>query len=110
MAMALLDRSLGSTTTNSSGNFSFSSPTACPAGQQAYIVSAGGKTGTNSTNSAALLMAALGPCSSLVEGSGTGHTTVIINEPTTIAAAYALSQFMTITGNGAHGQHQRACE
>jgi hypothetical protein len=94
-------QSLGTATTNSSGVFSFSSPTACPAGQQAYIVSAGGKTGTNATNSAAVLMAALGPCSSLVEGSGTGHTTVIINEPTTIAAAYALSQFMTTTGNGA---------
>jgi hypothetical protein len=89
---------LGSTTTTSGGNFSFSSPTACPSGQQAYIVSAGGKTGTNSTNNAALLMAALGPCSSLVEGSGAGATKVIINEPTTIAAAYALSGFMTITG------------
>jgi hypothetical protein len=90
---------LGSTTTDSGGNFSFSSPAACPSGQQAYIVSAGGKTGTNSANSAALLMAALGPCSSLVEGTGAGHTTVIINEPTTIAAAYALSGFMSITPN-----------
>src|ERR1017187_10129141 len=44
-------------------------------------------------------MAALGPCSSLVEGSGSGAPKVIINEPTTIAAAYALSSFMTITGN-----------
>jgi hypothetical protein len=92
---------LGTTTTSlTNGTFSFSSPTACPAGQQAYIVSAGGKTGTNATNSAAVLMAALGPCSSLVEGTGTGHTTVIIDEPTTIAAAYALSAFMTTTGNG----------
>src|ERR1035441_6605165 len=80
---------LGTATTNTSGGFSFSSPAACTVGQQAYIVSAGGKTGANSTNSAAVLMAALGPCSSLVEGTGTGHTTVIINEPTTIAAAYA---------------------
>jgi hypothetical protein len=93
-------QSLGTATTNISGVFSFSSPTACPAGQQAYIVSAGGKTGTNATNSAAVLMAALGPCSSLVEGTGTGHTTVYIDEPTTIAAAYALSGFMTTTGNG----------
>ena len=44
--------------------------TACPARQQAYIVSAGGKTGTNSANSAALLMAALGPCTGITEGSG----------------------------------------
>lgn len=90
---------LGSTTTNSSGNFSFTgTETACPAGQQAYIVAAGGHTGANSANSAALLMAALGPCASLVEGSGTSATKVIINEPTTIAAAYALSGFMTLNG------------
>jgi hypothetical protein len=92
---------LGTTTTDSGGNFAFSSGgTTCPAGQQAYIVSAGGKTGANSTNSAAVLMAALGPCSSLVQGSGAGATHVIINEPTTIAATYALSGFMTTTGNG----------
>ena len=91
---------LGTATTDSGGNFSFSSPTACPAGQQAYIVSAGGKTGANSANSAALLMAAIGPCSSLVEGSGAGATKVIINEPTTIAAAYAIGQFMSVSGSG----------
>jgi hypothetical protein len=89
---------LNTTTTDSNGNFAFTTGTACPAGQQAYIVSNGGKTGTNSANSAALLMAALGPCSSLVQGSGSGATKVIINEPTTIAAAYALSGFMTLTG------------
>jgi hypothetical protein len=92
---------LGTATTSSNGNFSFSgAETACPAGQQAYIVSSGGKTGTNATNSAALLMAAIGPCSSLVEGSGAAATFVIINEPTTIAAAYAIGQFMTTTGSG----------
>lgn len=90
---------LGTATTSSTGGFSFSgTETACPAGQQAYIVSAGGKTGANATNSAAVLMAALGPCSSLTEGSS--GTFVVINEPTTIAAAYALSGFMTTTGNG----------
>lgn len=91
---------LGTTTTDSSGNFAFTgTETACPATQQAYIVSAGGKTGTNSTNSAALLMAALGPCTGITEGSGSGATKVVINEPTTIAAAYALSGFMSITPN-----------
>ena len=89
---------LGSTTTDSSGNFSFTgSETACPAGQQAYIVAAGGNAGAGS-NSAALLMAAIGPCSALTEGSGSGATLVNIDEPTTIAAAYALSGFMTVTG------------
>jgi hypothetical protein len=88
---------LGTATTNSSGNFTFSgAETACPAGQQAYIVAAGGHTGSNSANTAALLMTAIGPCASLTEGSS--GTLVNINEPTTIAAAYALSGFMTVTG------------
>jgi len=90
---------LGSTTTDGSGNFSFSgAETACPSGQQAYIVAAGGNTNGNTTNSAALLMAALGPCANLVEGSGSSATKVVIDEPTTIAAAYALSGFMTVNG------------
>ncbi len=87
---------LGSTTTNSSGNFQLTGDaSSCPSGQQAYIVAAGGHTGSNTTNSAAVLMAALGPCS------GVSNTTaVVIDEPTTIAAAYALSGFMTVTGTG----------
>jgi hypothetical protein len=84
---------LGSTTTNSSGNFTITGASTCPTGQQAYIVAAGGHTGSNSANSAALLMAALGPCSGI-----SSSTTVFINEATTIAAAYALSGFMTVSG------------
>jgi len=86
---------LGSTTTNSSGDFTLTGDAAsCPAGQQAYIVASGGHTSSSTANSAALLMAALGPC-----GSGLTNTTpVIIDEPTTIAAAYALSGFMTLSG------------
>jgi hypothetical protein len=89
---------LGTATTNASGVFSFTgTETACPAGQQAYIVSAGGYTGSfSASNTAALLMAAIGPCSGLSEGASGTH--VIIDEPTTIAAAYALGQFMSITG------------
>jgi len=96
----VLGQSLGTATTDVNGNFSFNAgtETACPSGQQAYIVSSGGKTGTHATNSAALLMAAIGPCAGLTEGSGAGATKVIINEPTTIAAAYAIGQFMTVSG------------
>src|ERR1700723_3660340 len=44
----VLGQVLGTATTNSSGNFSFTgTEISCPAGQQAYIVSAGGKTGAN---------------------------------------------------------------
>jgi hypothetical protein len=90
--------SIGSTTTGAGGDFSFTGDeTNCTAGQQAYVVAAGGKTGSQSAaNPAAVLMAALGAC-----GSGlTNATPVVIDEPTTIAAAYALSGFMTVTGTG----------
>jgi hypothetical protein len=87
---------LGTTTTNSSGAFSFTGDlTNCTTGQQAYIVASGGHTGSNANNTAAVLMAALGPCSSI-----SNTTPVVVDEPTTIAAAYALSGFMTVTGNG----------
>ncbi|MGA7343784.1 MAG: hypothetical protein WBE72_06675 [Terracidiphilus sp.] len=92
---------LGSTTTDSNGAFSFTGDAVnCPDGQQAYIVAAGGYTGSfSSQNSAALLMAALGPCGGISD-----TTQVIIDEPTTIAAAYAIGQFMSISGTGATAQ------
>ncbi len=88
---------IGSATTGTGGTFTIS-PTggtlSCTSGQQAYIVSAGGSTSaTGPSNSAILLMAALGPCSALKSS-----TTVVINELTTIAAAYALSGFTSVTG------------
>jgi len=88
---------LAQTTTNSSGGFSFNASSyTCPAGQQAYITAAAGNTGANTANANSLLMAALGPCSSI------GSSTVIwIDEPSTVAAAYALSNFITVTGSGA---------
>ncbi len=90
---------LGTTTTDSNGNFAFIGDAKnCPIGQQAYIVAAGGNTGANAgtPNPAALLMAALGPCNGISDS-----TPVIINEPTTIAAAYAIGKFMSIDTSGA---------
>jgi hypothetical protein len=88
---------LAQTTSNSAGGFAFNASSyTCPAGQQAYITAAAGNTGGNTANANALLMAAIGPCSSL--GSS---TSIWIDEPTTIAAAYALSNFITISGSGA---------
>ena len=87
---------LATTTTNSSGGFSFTpSSYTCPAGQQAYITSAAGDTGANTANNNSLLMAAIGPCSTL-----NGNTQIWIDELSTVAAAYALGNFMTISGSG----------
>jgi hypothetical protein len=91
---------IGTGSTNVNGAFTISpsaNTTNCPAGQQAYITSAGGyPSGSPSlANTSILLMAALGNCNTI-----SSSTTVIINEVTTVAAGYALSGFMTTSANG----------
>jgi len=88
---------IATTTSDTNGNFSFTSGFACPAGQQAYLVSAGGNPGltAGTDNAAIFLVAALGPCSNL---GSVGIVTV--NEVTTVAAAYALSGFVPSGGVG----------
>jgi PKD repeat protein len=73
--------------TGSNGNFSVPANYPCPAGDQIYLYALGGTIGT-SANSAAGLLAALGPCGNLNVGAS-----VTVNEVTTIAAAYALAGF-----------------
>jgi hypothetical protein len=92
---------IGSSTTDVNGSFVIS-PSAtsvnCPAGQQAYITSAGGyPSGAPAlANNSVLMIAALGDCANV-----SASTSVIINEVTTVAAGYALSGFMTTSANGA---------
>jgi hypothetical protein len=90
--------------TDSGGAFSFAGPVTCPAGQFAYIVVSGGNTGANAVNANAVLVAALGRCEDLYTSTSGGTydgSTVYINELTTIAAAYALGNFSTVSGTGA---------
>jgi len=92
--------------TNSQGAFQFSASnyvTGCPAGQYAYIVISGGNAG-GGVNPNMLLMSMLGSCSSLFNVSGNGETygpttPIFVNEVTTVAAAYALSNFISISGS-----------
>jgi hypothetical protein len=85
---------IGSAVTDSSGNFQVTGFTPCGDPQQVYIVASGGNPGlTGSVNNTGIvLVAALGNCSSV-----SSSTYVIINEVTTIAAAYALSGFSNLT-------------
>ena len=87
-------------TSSGSGNFSFpiaswtTNCTAVNSGSNSsipvYITSTGGTANpTTGVNGAILLMAALGPCNSI-----NTSTFVNIDEVTTVAAAYALGQFM----------------
>ncbi|MDR3735588.1 MAG: hypothetical protein P4L10_08640 [Acidobacteriaceae bacterium] len=90
------------TTTDTGGGFTLAPNVACPAGQFAYVTIAAGDTGGNAVNNNSLLIAALGKCSDLY--SGTTYTAgqfVWVDELTTVAAAYALGNFTTITGSGA---------
>ena len=89
---------LSSTVTSGAGGaFSITGLYTCPsASAQMYLVAAGGDSGAGA-NSSLALMAALGTCSNL-----SSSTHVIINEVTTVAAAYALAPFMA-TNSGSPG-------
>jgi len=77
-------------TTDAGGSFSITGDYTCPyPSSQVYITATGGDTGSG-TNANIALMAPLGACGNL-----SSSTIISINELTTVAGAYALSQFMT---------------
>ena len=65
------------------------------------MVAEGGNTGaavnTANTNNNAVLLAALGPCTGF-----NNMRPILINELTTVISAYALSNFMSVTGTAPH--------
>ena len=80
--------------TNASGNFNISGSYTCPsASTQVYLTATGGNPGLSQANPNLVMMAALGPCGTLVTNAAT--TFIQMNEITTIGGAYALSGFMT---------------
>jgi len=80
----------GSVVTDAKGNFSISGNYSCPSSNaQIYLIAKGGNAGSGDNNQA-VLMSALGSCGSLDPTASFN-----VNEVTTVAAAYALSQFMT---------------
>lgn len=83
-------------TTDASGMFTVPAGYTCPsAASQIYLVAHGGKAGAAaSANSATTLMTVLGTCNQMVSGSQ-----FVVNEVTTISAAYALSQFLAAGGS-----------
>jgi len=77
--------------TDANGNFSISSDYTCTAGQQVYIYALGGNSGSG-TNSAVGELAVLGACP--VAGNFAAATPfILVNEVSTIAAAYAIAGF-----------------
>jgi hypothetical protein len=77
-------------TTGADGSFTlmYNCPDAS-SGDLAYLIASGGSTGSGGSNGALVFMTALGSCNA------TPPQTVVVNEVTTVASAYALSPFMT---------------
>jgi streptogramin lyase len=81
-------------TTNASGVFDIKSTDfTCTSGQQVYLYSLGGNSGSG-TNSVAGLMAVLGQCGASSKFTGL-PANIVINEETTVGAAYALAGYAT---------------
>ncbi len=84
--------------TDANGNFNITNLYSCSGATEVYLTATGGNAGLSTANPNLLLIAALGPCSSLTSG-----TYITLNELTTVAAVSALSPFMssaTAIGSG----------
>jgi hypothetical protein len=92
--------------TAADGSFSLTSSYQCASSAEPiYIVATGGNPGqaAGTSNDALVMMAVLGPCGQLAASSG-----IVINELTTVAAAWALAPFMvsaTDIGSSATNVH-----
>jgi hypothetical protein len=81
-------------TTDSFGNFGLTGEYTCTAGTQVYLYALGGDPSPGVPNAASGLLAALGQCPA--SGSMASVTpTVVMNEVSTVAAAYAMAGFAT---------------
>jgi len=81
-------------TTDATGAFALGDGATCVAGTQIYLLGRGGSVGTGDANDAIGMMAALGQC----PASGTMASvlpTVVVNEVSTVAMAYAVAGFAT---------------
>ena len=82
-------------TTDAAGAFTVPAGYGCPApASQLYVVVRGGQIGTAAANPAITLATPIGACNQLASGSQ-----FVINEVTTAATAWGLSQFLSAGGN-----------
>ncbi len=84
-------------TTDANGVFTVPAGYTCPlSSSQVYVVARGGKPGlaAASANDALVLLTVMGDCNHVAAASQ-----IVVNEVTTVAATYALSQFLSAGGN-----------
>lgn len=90
---------------DNTGYFTFDSNWTCDAGQYAYIVTAGGHVlnGTTANNNV-IQVGVIGACSTdLATAAEKNGVNVFLSEPSTVAAAYALNNFITIATDSTYG-------
>lgn len=82
--------------TDANGSVSIPATFTCPYNLSTiYVVATGGKPGsTGAANTNIKLLSVLGTCASLTSGAS-----FVVNEATTVAGAYAMSQFLSTTGS-----------
>lgn len=100
---------LGTATTDANGNFNFSQTYTCSASTEfAYITVTGGHSSNlagTATNSSIVQVGVIGGCATLAADYSTIQ--VNVSEASTVAAAYALGNFITINANTGAGAGQQ---
>ena len=90
---------------DNTGYFTFDSNWTCDAGQYAYIVTAGGHVNNSTTtNSNVIQVGVIGACSAdLATAAEINGVNVFLSEPSTVAAAYALNNFIAVSTDKTYG-------
>ena len=84
----------GYVTTAADGTFAITNDYSCPSStSQVYVYAVGGSAGSGA-NSAIGMLAGLGECGTLLS-EGVSYPTIVVNEVSTIATAYAIAGFAT---------------
>lgn len=91
-------------TSNSYGYFTFDTNWTCTAGQYAYMTVTGGQTISGQTNNNVVQVGVIGPCSTLTANAA--NVNVFLSEPSTVATAYALRNFISLSPNDGSGTQQ----
>ena len=94
-------KQLAITSSDAYGNFNFSNSVTCDPGQYVYMTVSSGQTISGEVNDNVIQVGVIGSCS--VDLANPQDVNVFLSELSTVAAAYALGNFITITPNDASG-------
>ncbi len=92
--------SLATASSDQNGYFTFSDTVKCAANEFAYIVVTSGNTtnlGTSTNNNSVVQVGVIGACSLFSSTTAEDNINVFVSELSTVAAGYALGNFMTVT-------------